>query len=39
MTQIFDENGTVIPVTVIEAGPCVVAQVKLSKTMDMKQYN
>ena len=38
MTQIFDENGTVIPVTVIEAGPCVVAQ-KLSKTMDMKQYN
>ena len=30
MTQIFDENGTVIPVTVIEAGPCVVAQVKTS---------
>ena len=28
MTQIFDENGTVIPVTVIEAGPCTVAQVK-----------
>ena len=28
MTQIFDENGTVIPVTVIEAGPCVVTQVK-----------
>ena len=28
MTQIFDENGSVIPVTVIEAGPCVVAQVK-----------
>ena len=24
MTQIFDENGVVIPVTVIEAGPCVV---------------
>ena len=22
MTQIFDEKGTVIPVTVIEAGPC-----------------
>ena len=36
MTQIFDENGTVIPVTVIEAGPCVVAQVKTSRnTMDM----
>ena len=28
MTQIFDENGIVIPVTVIEAGPCVVAQIK-----------
>ena len=24
MTQIFDENGRVIPVTVVEAGPCVV---------------
>ena len=28
MTQIFDENGNVIPVTVIEAGPCVVVQKK-----------
>ena len=28
MTQIFDENGKVIPVTVIEAGPCTVVQVK-----------
>ena len=28
MTQIFDEKGKVIPVTVIEAGPCTVAQVK-----------
>lgn len=28
MTQIFDEKGNVVPVTVIEAGPCVVAQVK-----------
>ena len=26
MTQIFDEMGKVIPVTVIEAGPCVVVQ-------------
>ena len=32
MTQIFDEQGKVIPVTVIEAGPCVVAQVKTSET-------
>ena len=28
MTQIFDERGNVIPVTLIEAGPCAVAQVK-----------
>ncbi len=28
MTQIFDEQGRVIPVTVIEAGPCTVVQVK-----------
>ena len=32
MTQIFDETGKVIPVTVIEAGPCVVAQVKTQDT-------
>ncbi len=29
MTQIFDENGIAIPVTVIEAGPCYVTQVRL----------
>ena len=28
MTQIFDEKGCVIPVTVVEAGPCVVVQKK-----------
>ncbi len=28
MTQIFDENGLLIPVTVLEAGPCFVTQVK-----------
>jgi len=28
MTQIFDENGVMIPVTVLEAGPCVVTQIK-----------
>ncbi len=28
MTQIFDENGLLIPVTVLQAGPCVVTQVK-----------
>ena len=36
MTQIFDENGVVIPVTVIEAGPCTVAQVK---TVETDGYN
>ena len=32
MTQIFDEIGNVIPVTVIQAGPCVVAQKKTVET-------
>jgi large subunit ribosomal protein L3 len=31
MTQIFDERGVVIPVTVIEAGPCFVAQIKTTE--------
>ena len=31
MTQIFDESGKVIPVTVIEAGPCVVIQKKTTE--------
>ena len=31
MTQIFDENGNMIPVTVIEAGPCVVVQKKTTE--------
>lgn len=31
MTQIFDENGNVIPVTVIEAGPCTVVQKKTTE--------
>ncbi|NLT57374.1 MAG: 50S ribosomal protein L3 [Clostridiales bacterium] len=32
MTQIFDENGRVIPVTVIQAGPCTVVQKKSVET-------
>lgn len=36
MTQIFDEKGAVIPVTVIEAGPCPVVQVK---TVETDGYN
>ena len=35
MTQIFDENGNVIPVTVVEAGPCTVTQIK---TMENDGY-
>ena len=31
MTQIFDDNGKVIPVTVVEAGPCVVVQKKTAE--------
>ena len=36
MTQIFDEMGKVIPVTVIEAGPCVVTQ---KKTVEKEGYS
>lgn len=32
MTQIFDEAGNAIPVTVVQAGPCVVTQVKTKDT-------
>ena len=35
MTQIFDESGKVIPVTVVEAGPCVVVQ---KKTLENDGY-
>jgi large subunit ribosomal protein L3 len=35
MTQLFDENGKVVPVTVIEAGPCVVTQ---KKTVEKEGY-
>ncbi|RME61179.1 MAG: 50S ribosomal protein L3 [Caldilineae bacterium] len=36
MTQLFDESGEVVPVTVIEAGPCYVTQIK---TADTDGYN
>lgn len=36
MTQIFDENGKIVPVTVIEAGPCAVVQ---KKTAEKDGYN
>jgi len=36
MTQIFMEDGTVIPVTIVQAGPCVVTQ---KKTVETDGYN
>ena len=36
MTSLFDENGKNIPCTVIEAGPCVVTQVR---TEEVDGYN
>jgi len=36
MTQIFEEDGTVIPVTVLQAGPCAVTQIK---TMENDGYS
>ncbi len=36
MTQLFDESGKVIPVTVVEAGPCAVV---LKKTVENDGYN
>jgi len=36
MTQIFNENGKIVPVTVVEAGPCVVLQ---KKTVEKDGYN
>jgi large subunit ribosomal protein L3 len=32
MTQLFAEDGSVVPVTIVEAGPCVVAQVRTQET-------
>jgi len=34
MTQIFEDNGTVVPVTIVQAGPCTVLQVKTEDTRD-----
>ena len=36
MTQVFTENGTVVPVTVVQAGPCVVTQ---KKTVESDGYS
>ena len=36
MTQVFDESGNIIPVTILKVGPCVITQVK---TMEKDGYN
>ena len=32
MTQVFDENNRIVPVTVVKAGPCVVTQIRTPET-------
>ena len=39
MTQIFDENGAAIPVTLIEAGPCFVTQIRRVETKGIQPFN
>ena len=36
MTQLWDENNKVVPVTVIQAGPCVVTQVRTLRSPRMR---
>jgi len=36
MSQIFDENGSIIPVTILQAGPCCITQIK---TLDNDGYD
>ncbi len=38
MTQLFDERGNVIPVTAVEAGPCIVTQVKTVENDGYKAF-
>jgi large subunit ribosomal protein L3 len=36
MTQIFDQSGNIIPVTILKVGPCIVTQIK---TTEKDGYN
>jgi len=38
MTQIFNDNNNVTPVTLVKAGPCFVIQVKNKKKMDTRPF-
>jgi large subunit ribosomal protein L3 len=39
MTQIFNENGHVVPVTLVEAGPCTFLKLKKKKITVITQFN
>jgi len=39
MTQIFTSEGNVVPVTVVQAGPCVVTQKKTVEMMDTVHFS
>lgn len=39
MTQIFDESGAAVPVTLIEAGPCYITQVRLPEKEGYARFN
>ena len=39
MTQVWDENNRVVPVTVVKAGPCVVTQVRTPENDGVKHAN
>ena len=39
MTSIFDENGKNVPCTVVEAGPCVVTQIRTIENDGYEQYS
>ena len=38
MTQIFDKSGDVIPVTVLQVGPCIVTQIKTVLTDGLMRF-
>ena len=37
MTQVFDENNRIVPVTVVQAGPCVVTQVRVGRRRRLRR--
>ena len=39
MTSVFDVNGKNVPCTIVEAGPCVVTQIRTIETDDTMQFS